>query len=155
MFIGGGVISWGSRVTTKVATSKSWPAVSGTILSAAVIPDSSAFQSGAGNIRYDVDVRYRFIVNGDRYESIVIILGAAKTFADSGSAAKALEAYPTGSDVTVYYEPGNPARSTLEHGTGTQGIGMTTLTGGMFLLIGLLLAISGAIGWARSELVGR
>ena len=155
MFIGGGVISAGSRVTTKVAASKSWPTASGTILSTAVVPDSSVFQSGTGNIRYDADVRDRFMINGDRYESNVGVLGAAKSFTDSGAAAKALEAYPKGSNVTVYYEPGNPARSTLEHGTATQNIGVTTLTGGMFLLIGLLLAISGAIGWARSELLGR
>ncbi|MEO8575960.1 MAG: DUF3592 domain-containing protein [Gemmatimonadales bacterium] len=146
ILIGGGVISWGSRATTKVATSKSWPTVRGTVLSSSVVVEGR---------RYEADVHYRFIMNGERYESNVLVLGAPKSFADRSLAEKALAVYPKGSEVTVYYEPGNPARSTLEHGLATQNLGVTTLTGGVFLLLGLLLSISGALGWARSELVGR
>lgn len=155
MVIGGGVISWGSRATSKVSTSKSWPTASGTIVSSEIVDDSASLRGGSNTIRHEADVHYRFMVNGDRYESNVVVLGAAKSYTDRGLAEKALAAYPKGGDVTVYYEPGNPARSTLEHGTATQNVGMTTLTGGMFLLIGLLLSISGALGWARSELIGR
>lgn len=155
ILIGGGVVSWSSRATTKVAASKSWPTVHGTIVSSGVVVDSAGLRTANKSPRYEADVHYRFMMNGERYESNVLVLGAPKSFSDSNLAAKALAAYPKGSDVTVHYEPENPARSTLEHGIETQNLGVTTLTGGVFLLLGLLLSISGALGWARSELVGR
>lgn len=155
ILLGGGVVSSGARATTKVATSNSWPTVRGTVLSSKVVVDSAGLRSSNKSMRYEADVHYRFTMNGERYESNVLVLEAPKSFADRNLAEKALAAYPKGNEVTVYYEPGNPARSTLEHGGATQNLGVMTLAGGMFLLIGLMLSISGALGWARSELVGR
>jgi hypothetical protein len=154
MLIGGAVISWSSRATTKIPTSKTWPTTRGTVLSSAVVVDSTS-PGGSNKDRYEADVRYRFAVNGQTYESNVIVPGVPKSFADRTMADKALGAYPKDGDVTVYYDPANPARSVLEHGSPTQNIGLTTLTGSMFLLMGLLLSIAGALGWARSELIGR
>jgi hypothetical protein len=78
-----------------------------------------------------------------------------KSFSDRAGAEKVVVAHPVGREVTVYHEPGNPARSSLEPGAVPQDLGLMTLTSGMFLLIGLMLFISGALGWARSELVGK
>ncbi len=100
------------------------------------------------------DVHYRFTVNGELYESNVFVLGVPESFADRADAAKIVAAHPVGGGVTVYHEPGNPARSSLEPSAVPQEFGLLTLTSAMFLLIGLMLFISGALGWARSELVG-
>lgn len=104
---------------------------------------------------YHADVGYRFSVNGGMYESNVFSLGMPKSYADRAGAEKVIVAHPVDREVTVYYEPGNPARSSLEPGAVPQDLGLMTLTSGMFLLIGLMLFISGALGWARSELVGK
>ena len=82
MLIGGGVVSWGSRATSKVSATRNWPTVSGTVLSSDVVVDSAGPQSAGGSIRYDTEARYRFTVNGQRYESNVVVLGAAKSFTD-------------------------------------------------------------------------
>jgi Protein of unknown function (DUF3592) len=154
--IGGGLISSSSRSTSKVSATKAWPTAEGTVLSSEVAVDTIKLTGGRLSEQYRADVRYRFLVDGGRYESNVFVLGPPKSFADRAEAEKVVEAHPAGGPVTVHYEPGNPARSALEHGgTIPQAFGLMTLTAGMFLLIGLLLAISGALGWARSELVGR
>jgi len=154
--IGGGVISWSSRSTSKVSATNAWPTAQGTVLSSDITVDTTRLSGGRFSEQYRADVRYRFLVDGERYESNVFVLGLPKSFADRAEAEKIVEAHPAGSTVTVHYQPGNPARSSLEPGgTIPEAIGLMTLTGGMFLLMGLLLAIAGALGWARSELVGR
>lgn len=110
---------------------------------------------GSYRIRYRPDIRYRFMVNGENYESNVFTFGAPKSFAQRAEAEGVVAAHPEGSDVTVYYEPGNPARSGLEPGSVPRGFGMFAMLSSTFVLIGVLLFMSGAIGWARSELVGR
>ena len=155
--IGGGLISWSSRSTSKVSATNAWPTVQGTVLSSEIAVDTTRRLSGGRfNEQYRADVRYRFLVDGETYESNVFVLGLPKSFANRAEAEKIVEAHPAGGAVTIHHEPGNPARSTLEPGgTIPEAFGLMTLTAGMFLLIGLLLAISGALGWARSELVGR
>ena len=154
--IGGGLISWSSRSTSKVSAINAWPTAQGTVLSSEVAVDTTRLTGGRFSEDYRADVRYRYHVDGATYESNVFVLGLPKVFASRAEAEKVVEAYPAGGAVTVLYAPGNPARSALERGgTIPEAFGLMTLTAGMFLLIGLLLAISGALGWARSELVGR
>ena len=154
--IGGGLISWSSRSTSKMSATSVWPTAQGTVLSSEVAVDTTILTGGRLSEQYRADVRYRFLVDGETYESNVFVLGLPKSFADRTEAEKVVEAHPAGDTVTVHFEPGNPARSALEHGgTIPEAFGLMTLTAGIFLLIGLLLAISGALGWARSELVGR
>jgi hypothetical protein len=155
ILIGGGVLSWGSRATSKLSASKNWPTVRGTVVSSKVVEDSTFGRGGKSNVIYHTDVSYRFSVNGETYESNVFSLGAPKSFVDRSDAEKVLAAYAVRREVTVYHEPGNPVRSSLEVGAVPQDFGLMTLSSGMFLLIGLMLFMSGALGWARSELVGR
>ena len=154
--IGGGLISWSSRSTSKVSATNAWPTVQGTVLSSEVAVDTTRLSGGRFSEQYRADLRYGFLVDGETYESNVLVLGVPKSFANRAEAEKIVEAHPAGGAVTIHHEPGNPARSALEPGgTIREAFGLMTLTAGMFLLIGLLLAISGALGWARSELVGR
>lgn len=154
--IGGGLVSWSSRSTSRVSATSAWPTAQGTVLSSDVAVDTTRLSGGRFSEEYRADIRYRFLVDGETYESNVFVLGLPKSFADRAEAEKIVEAHPAGGAVTVHYEPGNPARSALERGgTIPQAFGLMTLTAGILLLIGLLLAISGALGWARSELVGR
>ncbi len=153
---GGGIVSWGSRPTLKSAPGTGWSTVSGTVLLSRVVDDTIRDRDGTTTVYHQADVRYRFVVNGASYESNVFIHGGAKSFADKAQAEKLIAARPVGGALLVYYDPANPARSSLElPRTTAQDIGIPTLTGGLFVLIGMMLFISGAIGWARSELIGR
>lgn len=104
---------------------------------------------------YRADVRYRFAVNGESFESNVFVFGVPKSFANRVEAERIVAAHPGGSGVEVYYEPGNPVRSCLEPGAVPQEFGMLALMSGAFLLTGLMLLVSGALAWARSGVLGR
>ena len=125
------------------------------MVSSKIVEDRTIGSGGKSNVIYHSDVSYRFSVNGETYESNVFSFGAPKPFVDRSEAERVLAAYQVGREVTVYHEPGNPVRSSLELGAVPQDFGIMTLSSGMFLLIGLMLFISGALGWARSELVGK
>ena len=149
----GMILQWSTRTATTITESKNWPTAQGTVISSRAPRDSSRVRGGGYNHYYTVDVTYRYLVNGASYQSNVFVFGVPKSLPDSVEAQRVVAAHPVNGSVTVYYDPSDPSRSCLEPGNVPQQFGLLTLMSGAFLLIGLLLLISGGISVARSRLV--
>ena len=97
-----------SGVARQIA--QSWPSTSGRGL-------MSSVQWGSGShsgTSYPVVV-YQYTVNGQSYQSQIIKVGEQYlNVRVMGQAQVTVALYPIGTNVTVYYNPANPAESALE-----------------------------------------
>ena len=97
-----------SSVARQVA--QSWPSTSGTVLMSSV----QSRQSGRSHSTYPVVV-YQYAVNGRTYQNQTIKAGEQfMNVRIMGQAQATVARYPIGANVTVYYNPANPAESALE-----------------------------------------
>jgi hypothetical protein len=93
-------------------TAQNWPSTTGTILMSSVQSRRSSSSGGYSN--YPVIV-YQYTVNGQTYQSQT--LKAGEQFFNvnvSWQAQETVNKYAIGKQVTVYYDPNNPAESALE-----------------------------------------
>ena len=89
---------------------QSWPSTSGVVLMSSV----QSRQSGRSHSTYPVVV-YQYDVNGKTYQSQNIKAGDQfMNVRVTGQAQATVARYPIGANVTVYYNPANPAESALE-----------------------------------------
>ena len=89
---------------------QSWPSTTGTVLMSSVQWGSGS-HSGSS---YPVVV-YQYTVNGQSYQSQTIKAGEQYlNVRIAGQAQTTVARYPIGANVTVYYNPANPAESALE-----------------------------------------
>ena len=87
-----------------------WPSTSGTVLMSSV----QSRQSGRSHSTYPAVV-YQYTVNGQTYQSQTIKAGDQfMNVRVAGQAYTTVARYPIGANVTVYYNPANPADSALE-----------------------------------------
>lgn len=68
--------------------------------------------------RYEPQVIYRYLANGNSHESKRLYVGDTVGYSGPGPAERILTRYPVGMPVTVYYNPNNPAEATLSPQTG-------------------------------------
>jgi hypothetical protein len=91
-------------------TTQTWLSTTGTVLMSSV----QSRTSGRSHSTYPVVV-YQYAVNGQNYQSQTIKAGEqflnVRVF---GQAQATVARYPIGANVTVYYDPANPAESALE-----------------------------------------
>jgi hypothetical protein len=88
--------------------SQQWPSVGGEIVST-----SLEGRTTVGGSRYCLDVSYQYPVNDQRYTSSRIKTHSL-CYETTVDALVALQAYPEGGAVTVYYNPKNPDRALLD-----------------------------------------
>lgn len=105
--------------------SKSWPEVSGIL----------EIVQG----EYHKEISYRYLVNGSEYISDRVVFGEIGNRTPSRER-EIVRGYPTGGEVRVYYQPRNPAVSTLNKGLSSGG-GFVFLLGSVFLIGGVLMTI--------------
>lgn len=89
---------------------QAWPSTTGSILMSSV----QTRRTGKSHSTYPVVV-YQYQVNGRTYQNQIIKAG--EQFINvrvAGQAQATVARYPIGANVTVYYNPGNPADSALE-----------------------------------------
>ncbi len=67
---------------------------------------------------YTPMIEYEFSVDGQSYKSNRYTLGTRLVNQTETEATHKLEQYPAGKLITIYYDPEDPARSTLVRGTG-------------------------------------
>lgn len=92
------------------AKAKDWATTTGTV----VFSTLEARRGSKGSTVYYPVVQYQYRAHAQQYESRKIMPGMDW----GGSGAPAIVAkYPTGSTVTVYYNPENPAEALLERNT--------------------------------------
>lgn len=98
------------RIFFQALAVASWPTVEGIVLRSEVKDQFVGIHT-----QYEADILYRYTVNGQAFESASVrTRGTATRY--KGDAEKAVNRFPTGSVVRVYYDPKNPAESYLEAG---------------------------------------
>lgn len=91
--------------------SQNWASASGKILMSSV----QTSHSGTGGSSIHPVIVYQYEVNGKTYQSQTVRVGDKFLKVNLPSQAHAtVDKYPIGKEVTVYYDPTNPAESGLE-----------------------------------------
>jgi Protein of unknown function (DUF3592) len=103
--VGGGLILAGRLHSV---ASQSWPTVKGMVVESAVVA------SRDGRQYYRPIVRYRYEVNGQRYEGSRIQRVAVMEQRKYTRARKILDLYRTGEPVAVHYDPTDPRTAVLQ-----------------------------------------
>ena len=72
---------------------------------------------------------YTYEIDGARYQAEQLRMGASIASSDTRAAERVIARYPAGHDVTVYYNPADPADATLDPRTtwGTRVLWMVAL----------------------------
>ncbi len=115
--------------------SKSWPTVEGVVDYARLNQEKHVdTKTHRHYTNYTPEAQYTYSVNGQTYTSTRIAFGPMHSNSNSLIAQQYLRDYRAGGPVTVYYNPKDPADSTLENRVS----GSITLLfiGGIFALIG-------------------
>lgn len=147
----------GYFIRASVSQAQSWPKVEGTITSSGVTTTdrdtgrrSSSRRSGE-EIMYRAAVRYDYVVDGKTYSGDRINFGQSSTNVRAIAQAEA-DSYKVGSKVTVRYDPGDPATSSLRVDGGSWIAAILLLLGIGFLGLGVVALIqyaaTGKVGGA-------
>ncbi|MCU0522065.1 MAG: DUF3592 domain-containing protein [Anaerolineae bacterium] len=136
----------GVRSRSKAADSQTWPSVVGMVEEVEVRESRSRDEDGHIDIAYYPHVGYAYDVAGQSYRAHRVTFGAIKPVKQAAIVKTALERYPLGSQVTVYYNPQKPSEAVLERdATHTQAllvIGIVclglALCGGGALILGVV-----------------
>ncbi len=145
MFAGGGawlLAAAGPRVVEGVRA-RSWPPAAGRIVEARIEPMPGAAEHGSNRKAwFGVPVVYEYSVNGRTFRNDRYALATA--YHQSYDARRIAEGWRPGLAVTVYHDPGDPARSLIDRRIG----------GGTWAMVGLglpLAALGGLmlVGFAR------
>jgi len=120
----------------------SWPQTEGVVMSA--IPEVSDHPelyllSRSGSTIYRTRLNYMYRVAGREHIGNRLRFGEIST-STPDRALRALQQYPPGKRVRVYYNPKSPAEAVLEPGTEPQTY-IFPVVGGLFTLLGLAMAI--------------
>jgi len=113
----GVLIAYGTlRTRVKVAASRRWPTVTGTVLVSEVAVQSSRNTSGQPIKIYSADIPYEYKV-GDKYcTGDAVKLGGSIETSRRDSFEALVVRYPVGRKVRVYYDPSDPVTAMLEPG---------------------------------------
>jgi hypothetical protein len=120
----------------RVRKAMSWPSVSGEVTGTDISEECSA---PGGRSCFKPVIRYRYTVKGRSYESERYFFGRQASASISARAEKHVSRYPVGSEVTVYYNPRDPASACLERGVEKTGFVMKF--GFVLIIIGLIFLI--------------
>jgi len=104
----------------------SWPSVSGRVVSTRI---DEALGS-KGSTTYRPVITYRYVVDGVEHTSDRLS-GAVITHGRSWAQGRC-DAYPVGSEVTVYYNPRDPAKAVLESGMQWSSLLFVAIGAGLF-----------------------
>jgi len=118
------------RNLAKVRASQAWPAVQGTVAASWVRRKQSTDDDGSISESFYPEIQYTYQVMGMEYQGDKIAFGP-KSGGNRTKAEKAIAKYPTGANVTVYYQPDKPETAVLER----------TITKGLLFLGILMIAL--------------
>lgn len=113
-----------------------WPTAGGVVLESMVKSARQNRSSSTSSERYWAKVSYQYQVNGQSYTCDQLNFGNA-TLSENKAKAK-VDLYPRGANVTVHYDPANPAKAVLE--TKASGFTPMLLAGIMLIVLGLMIA---------------
>jgi uncharacterized protein DUF3592 len=128
-----GMQAW--RGLHRANAARSWPRVTGWVVRSGVRSATVRVRSSISASRYRTALRYapqviyQYEVEGRRYEGERLHMGDTAMHSGEAVAERSAARYPVGSQVTVYYDPANPADATLDPrtGWGTRVLGLVAL----------------------------
>ena len=123
------------RNLAKVRASQAWPTAQGTVLQSWVRKSRSTDSDGGDSYSYHPEIHYQYQIMGIEYQGNKIAFGPK--IGGRSQAEKMIEKYPTGANVTVYYQPDNPAKAVLERSISKVSLVM----GIVFVLAGFFIYI--------------
>jgi hypothetical protein len=135
LLAGAGILFAGMRQVIHASASDGWPVAAGEVRSSSVEYDTAA--DGAGT--YRAEVLYAYSVDGVDQLANRVAFGDFGS-SDPGRAQRIVNSYPAGAEVTVHYDPDDPARAVLEPGVH----GSTWLLpgfGAIFFVAGAAMAV--------------
>ncbi len=122
----------------KAGESQKWPSTAGQIVEARVTRSMHTDSDGDTSYSYAPYVRYTYQVAGQEFTGDKITFGFKQTHSQEQKANQALARFPMGGQVSVYYDPTNPAEAVLERTAGGSTVS---------LVLGIVfLAVSACIG---------
>ncbi len=122
----------------KAEASQNWPSTLGQVTQARIRRDMDMDEDGPSRYTYVPVVEYTYEVGGQSYTSRAVRFGFNPTFNNEAKAQAALAPYPVGGQVTVYYNPDNPAEAVLERSAGGSNVGL--ILGIIFIAVSVCLA---------------
>jgi hypothetical protein len=135
VFVGAALMWKGARIQLKSQRAKSWPSVQGRVLESSL----RAVLDNRGRT-YRAYILYEYAVGGVIRRSDVRRLGEG-TSSFTKASSRAVEQYPVGTAVTVFFNPENPADAMLEPGKASWFL---FLAGMVFAGAGVLLFLKAA-----------
>ena len=137
------LFTFGVFFVIEASASRDWPSVQGEVESVYVRRTRDNRSSTQGSYSYHFEVTYNYLVNDITYISDRYSLGDGSTASsrystDDEARADARETYPTGSEITVYYDPADPSSAVLNPGL-NWGTLVPLLLGLFFILAGIML----------------
>lgn len=144
LVLGGGgslIVPWAWRSMRMGVASRSWPTAPGEVQKSGIeeLPGEDA-------VTYIPIIDYRYVVNGKGYVGRRVLFGGL-AIPTRGNAQEVVDRYPVGQQVTVMYDPANPAESTLEPGASAGSVSFLAtgifclVTGAGFVVMGMWLLI--------------
>jgi hypothetical protein len=143
--MGAGILWWMFNTNAKIRASSSWPTADGVVVHSAVAVDRSRNRGNGYRLSYRVDVRYRYQVSVEQYESSTFVFGVPRSYADRATAEAEVATYPIGRHVAVRYDPVEPKTSCLMPGETPEAFQLLGWMSGAFLLGGLISIVSGVL----------
>lgn len=110
--------------------SRGWDAVSGEII------ESRFRLSRWQHIGWEVEIRYRYTVEGFTYEGDQFGFWKRSTFSSQHAAERVVTMYPKGRIVTLFVSPSDRSRSVIEPGVSWRAA-MPLLSGGLLTAYGI------------------
>jgi uncharacterized protein DUF3592 len=110
--------------------SRGWDAVSGEII------ESRFRLSKWRHVGWEVEIRYRYTVEGFTYEGDQLSFWKRSSFSSQRAAERVVTMYPKGNLVTVFVSPSDRSRSVIDPGVSWR-VAMPLVFGGLMTALGI------------------
>jgi len=124
----------------KLKQSKNWLSTNGKIISSDLDAHISTDDDGYQTTTYLAKVNFTYEVSGRTYKSDRVNFDYGMRTSNVRKPQSVVEQYPSGSDVTVYYDPEDPQQSVLEKRV--NGAFTTIMVSAVFIGIGVIVAVT-------------
>ena len=135
------------RQKRKTEESASWLETIGIVKESKVKQGTNVLMSSdedsEGTPVFFPEISYTYQVSGMEYSSNRLTFGGKKSFSKRDYAEKVTSLYPVGSQLPVYYDPKNPKEAVVDRTAKISN--MVLIFGIMFIIIGLVTALIGAL----------
>jgi hypothetical protein len=112
------LVVFSRRSKKKAEESQGWPSTNGTVISSEVKRSVNRDEDGHETYAYYPGVEYTYQCAGQTFTGKRLSFGGLVAQKDPSAVQTALQKYPPGGVVTVYYNPENPSEAVLERQAG-------------------------------------